>query len=338
MNSLVIQTSFIGDVVLTTPLIAHLATRGAVDVVTTPRGAGVLENHAAIRRIVVWDKRGRDAGMTGLRRIAASVRSTSATDTAWLAQGSVRSALLARLAGYRNRIGFDTSGGRIFYTQRVAWREDQHHAERLLRLAVGPEVDLPGSALLPSLTPGRQEEQAVDHLLASVAESGAPLVALAPGSIWGTKRWPGYPDLARRLAGKARLVVVGSADDASLAAAIVQAAGGAALDATGRLSILGSAELIRRCELLVTNDSSPQHLASAMRTRTLTIYGPTVVEFGFGPLAPGSETVGHPSLYCRPCDRHGPPVCPLGHFRCMRELDAGDMAVRVMRMLSQRGA
>src|SRR5438034_316720 len=80
---------------------------------------------------------------------------------------------------------------------------------------------------------------------------------------------------------------------------------GAAIDATGRLSLLASAELIGRTIALVTNDSAPQHLASAMGTPTITIFGPTVPEFGFGPLAPRSITIGHHQLACRPCDRHG---------------------------------
>jgi heptosyltransferase-2 len=138
--------------------------------------------------------------------------------------------------------------------------------------------------------------------------------------VWPTKRWPHFAELARALAGETRLVVVGGADDAPLAGEISAAAGPDVIDATGRLSLLGSAELIRRCAVLVTNDSAPQHLASAMGTPTVTAFGPTVREFGFGPLAPGSTTIGVSGLACRPCDRHGPTRCPLGHWRCMREL------------------
>src|SRR5690606_28502038 len=117
--------------------------------------------------------------------------------------------------------------------------------------------------------------------------------ALAPGSVWGTKRWPYYPELAARLARHSRIVIVGSADDSEVAAHISRAADAqGVVDATGKLSLLGSAELIGRCDILVTNDSSPQHLASAMATPTVTIFGPTVPAFGFGPLAPHSTTLG----------------------------------------------
>jgi heptosyltransferase-2 len=150
--------------------------------------------------------------------------------------------------------------------------------------------------------------------------------------VWGTKRWPYYPELAGELAGAARVVILGSANDAELATAIVLAAP-SAIDATGQLSLLASAELVRRCAVLVTNDSAPLHLASAMETPTVAIFGPTVPEFGFGPLAPRASVVGHEGLPCRPCDRHGPQRCPLGHFRCMRELTPALVAERVRALL-----
>jgi heptosyltransferase-2 len=84
--------------------------------------------------------------------------------------------------------------------------------------------------------------------------------------------------------------------------------------------LLASTELLARCAGLVTNDSAPQHLASAAGTPTLTIFGPTAAEFGFGPLAPRHATAGHESLDCRPCHAHGPAACPLGHWKCMRDL------------------
>jgi heptosyltransferase II len=92
------------------------------------------------------------------------------------------------------------------------------------------------------------------------------------------------------------------------------------INTVGTLPLLASAELISRAHAIVTNDSAPQHLASAMGTPTLTIFGPTVPEFGFGPIAERHAVAGHESLSCRPCDRHGPQRCPLGHWRCMREL------------------
>lgn len=334
MSSLVVQTSFLGDTVLTTPLLAELARRGPVDVVTTPASAGLLRNHPHVRSVIPYDKRGADRGVFGFLRMTTRLR-RFAYDAAYMAQGSMRSAALALAAGVHRRVGFATSAGRRLYTVKVEYREDLHHAARLLRLAVGQD-ELGATDTTPRLYPGIPERYAVDRLLAfhEVADDGPPLVALAPASVWATKRWPYYADLSRLLADRARIVVLGSAEDRALAEEVRVAAGDGAFSAAGALSLLGSAELIRRCSVLVTNDSAPQHLASAVGTPTLSIFGPTVPQFGFGPLADGSVTMGHDALACRPCDRHGPRRCPLRHWRCMREISAADVAARVFDILS----
>lgn len=336
--AVVIQTSFLGDVVLTTPLIAELARRGPVDVVVTPAGAALLANHPAIRRIIIYDKRGAARGVRGLYRTAREVADGTGTDgsprTAYLAQGSLRSATLAVLAGIAERVGFASSAGRRLYTRRVPYHAEWHHAERVWSLSLPPDAT-PGTraesgALRPRLFPGPAERDIVSALLAAPAGDARPIIALAPGSVWATKRWPAYPELAAALAADYRLVVIGGSDDADLAAAVVAAAPGT-LNATGKLSLLGSAELIARAACLVTNDSAPQHLASAMGTPTVAIFGPTVPAFGFGPMAPGSIVAEHEAMPCRPCDRHGPVTCPLVHFRCMRELSPATVAASARR-------
>jgi len=313
--SVVIQTSFLGDTVLTTPLIAHLAECGAVDVVVTAASAPLLANNPSIRDVIVYDKRGRDRGIGGFVRLARRLRANRYA-SAYLAQGSMRSAALALVAGIDVRIGFETSAGTRLYTSRVPYFENEHHAVRLLRLA-GSE-DLPVAMVRPRLFPGDDERQRVDALLREQGWKGEPFTAVAPGSVWATKRWPQYAELATLLEGT--IVVVGSAADRELATKIRDAAGARVIDCTGVLSLLASAELIGRARVLVTNDSAPLHLASATGTPTVAIFGPTVPEFGFGPLAPRSSVLGVTTLACRPCDRHGPQRCPLGHWRCMREI------------------
>lgn len=325
MRSLVIQTSFIGDVVLTTPLIARLAKDGDVDVITTPPGATLLASHPAVSRLFVYDKRASDKGVLGFLKLAREARGSR---RAFLCQGSTRSGALAFAARCNQRIGFTTSDGRWTYTQRVEYREDWHHARRLLSLGDLPLAtsanDLTSAAIKPSLFPTAEDKSAVDKLL---DHRSRPLIALAPGSAWRTKQWPAYGALAALLAEEYDIAIVGGQSDLAAAGEIkLRVPREQIVDATGKLSLLGSAELIRRSLVLGTNDSSPQHLASAMGTPTVTVFGPTVPEFGFGPLAPGSRTVGNQLLECRPCDRHGPRVCPLGHWRCMNEISPDEVA------------
>ncbi|BAH39195.1 MAG TPA: lipopolysaccharide heptosyltransferase II [Gemmatimonas aurantiaca] len=345
--SAVLQTSFLGDMVLTTPLLERLAREGPVHVVATPANAGVLANHPAVASVIVFDKRRSDAGWRGFARVAARLRAVGAS-RAFLAQGSLRTAALALMARIPVRIGFDRSAGRLLYTRRVHYRAEWHHAARLWSLATA--ADAPHSesapALRPSLYPGATEDAQVDGLLQQAGlDIDTPLIALAPGSVWATKRWPHYPDLAAALlqqlpsaAAGARLVVIGAASDAPLAAAIAERAhatqGPPVIDATGALSLLGSAALLARCRVLVTNDSAPLHLASAMNTPTVALFGPTVPSLGFGPLAERQAVLGV-HLPCRPCHAHGPQQCPLGHWDCMRTM-APDTVLRSVHTLTQR--
>lgn len=320
--ALVLQTSFLGDVVLTTPLLTWLAERGTVDVVATPAGAAILDGHPAVRRVLTYDKRKDDAGLGGLARVARTLRAAR-YDLAYLAQGSWRTAALAALALIPERRGFDRSAGRALCTARVHYRKAEHHARRLLDLAAPADAPMPR----PSLHPSPADHDAARALLASAPFGDAPFVALAPGSAWGTKRWPGYPALVAELPRDVGIVVVGGREDAPHARSIADAAPGRVLDATGKLRILATAALLARARALVTNDSLPQHLASAMDVPTVTIFGPTVPQFGFGPLAARSRVAEQDGdLPCRPCSNHGPPACPLAHWACMRRIEPAQVA------------
>ncbi len=334
MVSAVLQTSFLGDMILTTPLLARLAERGRVVVVATPANAALLTNHPAVSDVIVFDKRGADRGVGGVLRVARALRATGA-ERAYIAQGSMRTAALARLAGIRERVGFETSPGRVLYSARVPFRRELHHAQRLWQLASARD-DASAPRVRPSLFPSHGDRMSVSRLLeAHAIDATTPFVVLAPGSVWATKRWPSFDALAAALAlhpalQEHRVVVIGAAGDAPLARAIGEslAAAGAppAVDATGKLSLLGSAALLSRARGLVTNDSAPLHLASAMDTPTVALFGPTIPAFGFGPLASRTSVFEQTTLECRPCHAHGPQRCPLEHWRCMRDSSADQVA------------
>lgn len=310
---LVIQTAFLGDVVLTTGLLNHLAERfGPVDVVSTPAALPLVETHPAVRQAIGYDKRGADRGPSGVLRLARRLREARYA-RAYLPHRSLRSAVVARLAGIPERIGFAGSPGAWSYTRSVPRPGTGHDAERILALAE------PAAGTLAEVTLGITPEDrrlADDWLLARGIRNG--FVALAPGSIWATKRWPGYARLAG-LEGRA-IVIVGGPEDRVLAESVAMAAPGRAHVAAGELTLRASAALLERAAVLVTNDSAPLHLATAVGTRIVAIFGPTVPAFGFGPRGAGDRIVEHHDLNCRPCSTHGPQVCPLGHHRCMQDI------------------
>lgn len=325
MPTLVIQTAFLGDVVLTTPLLSALAAQhGAVDVVTTPLGAPLLETHPAVRRVFPYDKRGADRGWDGLRGLGKRLRDEH-YDRAYLPHRSLRTAALALLARIPTRVGFK-GGWSFLYTEARPKPRTGHETDRLLALANGPSGVYP-----PHLRPTAEDEQLAAGLIRG------DFVALAPGSIWGSKRWPYFSALAVSLAKRVPVVVVGGKDDAALGDEIVKAVEGGrgrarAVNACGALTLRQSAALVGQARLLVTNDSAPLHLATAMGTPVVALFGPTVTEFGFGPLRAGDVALGIDGLECRPCSSHGPPACPLGHHRCMRDLTVAAVLTAIEEM------
>ena len=323
--TLVIQTAFLGDVVLTIPLLQALAERhGPVDVVTTPAAAALIETHPAVRRAVRWDKNGKAGpGAWGLGRALQG----EGYARVYLPHRSVRSALVAKLTGAPERVGFADAPllSRFLYTRTEPRDTTQHESVRLLGL-LGPETRGPGPDWRMSLTDS-DRATAREWMTANGIAPG--FVAMAPGSIWGTKRWPYYPALAKLL--DRPVVAIGGPEDAALGEAIV-AASPRARSAIGRLSLRQSAALIKEAALLVTNDSAPLHLATAVGTPILAIFGPTVPAFGYGPIRP-RDRVAEIALDCRPCSPHGPQVCPLGHHKCMREQSAEAIASAIRAML-----
>jgi len=330
LTSLVIQTAFLGDVVLTTPLLEVLAARhGPVDVVTTPAAAALIETHPAVRRVIPYDKKGRDRGLGGLFRLARALR-TEQYECAYLPHRSLRTALAAWLARIPQRVGFE-DGWQSLYTDVRRRATQGHEIDRVLALA-----DVAVHHARPALHVTLADRAATEGFL---REHGIRerFVALAPGSIWGSKRWPYYRELAERLAAQAGIVIVGGLDDAGLAAEITAAvarSGGRAASGCGRLTVRQSVEAIRRAAVLVTNDSAPLHFAQAVDTPTVAIFGSTAPTFGFGPRGPRDRVVQLDGLPCRPCSAHGPPSCPLEHHLCMKSLSVQD----VLKAIEETGA
>jgi heptosyltransferase II len=321
----VVQTAFPGDVVLTLPLVQQLREMfpdAFTGFVAIPGTADLLDNHPAVSERIVFDKRGADRGIGGIFRFAKSLRVRN-FDVAIVPHRSLRSALVVFLAGIPRRIGFTRSAGRVLLTDVVDYDESAHEIDRNLSL-LGPLGGGGNRQCMPSLYPDYAAVDKVDQFLRAWRAgggSGEPLIAIAPGSVWATKRWP-----AEKYAGLGKLllragygvVLIGSSDDRALCAGLMNSIGSPdVLNGAGEFSLLESAELIRRCRLIVSNDSAPVHLAGAMRVPVVAIYGATVPRFGFAPRGKQDAIVEREGLACRPCGIHGGQRCPIGTFECM---------------------
>ncbi len=311
-RAVVLQTAHLGDVVLSIPLLRRLAERhGPVDVVTTPAAAPLLAGQPAVQSVIPFDKHGTDAGLPGLLRLAGRLRAPGYR-VAWLPHRSVRSGLAVWLAGIPERVGFAGSPGRWCYTRRVPLPGDGHQTSRLAALAGTAPEPAPWFAVPPD------DQAAADAWLAAHGIVGR-FAVLAPGARWGTKRWPGFGELAAAL--PLPVVVIGGPEDQALAAAVAALAPAPAASAVG-LGLGPVAGLIARSAVVVSNDSVALHLAGGLGRPAVALFGPTVPAFGFGPLGAADAIVEHPGLPCRPCSPHGPATCPLGHHRCLRDLGA----------------
>ncbi|MCH7549382.1 MAG: glycosyltransferase family 9 protein [Candidatus Krumholzibacteriota bacterium] len=311
MNVILIRFSSLGDCVLLCPLAAHLARAGArVTVVTKRTYVEIFAAATGVNRILALDA---GAGLRGLAQIAGSLRNDA--DIVIDAHNNWRSRALCGMLGgtsirfekhYRSRLG-------LIVFKRA--REVPTMLERYAHLAeiLGHETRLaPGGLTIPASIVRRCDER-----LGSVT---ANMVAVAPGSRWPMKRWPvdRYLELARRIiaGGKRRIVLVGDADDAELCRVFLTTLGDSVVDATGSASILETAGYISRASGFVGNDSGLMHLAEAVGTPVVGLFGPTVRAFGYYPALPGSAAIER-QLSCRPCSRNGAVPCPRGTQECM---------------------
>ncbi|MDT8324553.1 MAG: glycosyltransferase family 9 protein [Bacteroidota bacterium] len=325
---LIIQTAFAGDLILTTPLVAATAERfpdAAIDVLCIPGTAGLLNGNPHVRDVITYDKRKRDPGLPAMMRRLAR----TGYDLCLSPHRSFRSALLARATGAPRRVAFDRTAAAWLYTHIVPYDTGAHEVDRNCSLLSALGI-LSSPCGRPALYPSRGDRAAADAVLGR--RDDRPLLCLAPGSVWATKRWTeeGFTALGRAFADRFRIVLVGGPGDAALCTRIADTLPEGTVDTAGRLSFLASAALIGSARVLVSNDSAPVHIASAMGTPVVEIFGATVPGFGFTPRGVAHRLVQRDDLSCKPCAIHGGAQCPIKTFECMRGL-APDMVIRAVR-------
>ena len=319
---LVVQTSFLGDVVLTTPLITALRQQVAprrLAVLVRPEAAPLVADHPDVDDVLLDDKRGRDGGPFGLLRTARRLR-REGFDLAVSPHRSLRTALLLAAARIPRRVGFRESRGAFLYHVRVPRVRRQHDVERNLAL-VAPFGAVPAHPALHLPVTVAAAERAA----ALVPPGAGPLVGVAPGSVWATKRWTpeGFAAVVAALSAEgARCVLLGGPDDVGLAEDIRDRTGGRATVLAGRTDLATLVALVDRLALLVANDSAPMHVACARGVPVVAVFCATTPALGYGPYGPHARVV-EADIACRPCARHGGRRCPRGTEDCMRLVTAG---------------
>ncbi|QDK45106.1 glycosyltransferase family 9 protein [Bdellovibrio sp. ZAP7] len=149
-------------------------------------------------------------------------------------------------------------------------------------------------------------------------------ILMFPGSVWATKRWTkeGFIDTGKSLQSQGyQVYVMGGPGEEKLAEEVSEAIPGS-LCIAGKTSILESTQIIARARLLVGNDSAASHMAAACETPLISVFGPTVLRFGFRPWSASTYIAQKENLPCRPCGKHGHQKCPIKTHVCMTHLPA----------------
>jgi len=339
-NVLVLQTSFLGDMVLTLPLITEIRRRFPVkklSLMCTPLGKELLQDHPAIDEIIVDDKKRQHRGWRGLQNQAAVLRQRQFT-IALTPHKSARTAYLLYKANIPQRIGFHQSKGWFLFHHRAERDPSRHDVERNLSILEPLGVRVQDCARGLDLVPPPEVQNSVARKLRDLGvDAGKTTIGVNPGSVWPTKRWrmEGFAEFIGLAHARfdCQVLLFGGPEDADIVARLLERCGGAAVNLAGKFSLRELPAAIGRCQLFVTNDSGPMHIAVACKVPTVAIFCATTPDLGFYPYT-GNAVVIQKQLACRPCTSHGGRRCPLAHENCIRQIRPQTVLAAVEKLLN----
>lgn len=315
---LVIQTAFIGDVVLATSLIENLHQQFPevkIDILVRKGNESLFQSHPFLNQVLVWDKKNNKyQNWVGL---LFKIRS-SQYDLVLNAQRFAATGAWTAFSKAKIKIGFDKNPFSFLFTHSVLHQfseKGQHEIDRNHQLLSSLFLT---KVAMPKLYPTASDELAVSSY------QQTPYLCIAPASVWFTKQFSieKWVDLINELPFKGPIYLIGGPGDKLLCDQILQKINRKlVVNLAGRLSFLASAALQKKAVLNYVNDSAPMHFASAVNAPVVAVYCSTLPNFGFGPLSDGSFIVQtNEALACRPCGIHGKKQCPLKHFDCAKTI------------------
>ncbi len=309
---LIIQTAFIGDVILATPLIEslNLSFPGTkIDFLLRKGNEGLFEGHPILREVLIWDKSNK---YPSLLNNLGKVRSRK-YDLIVNVQRFFSTGLISFFSGANSIVGFSQNPFSFVYSNKVEFstKPGLHEVDRNLSLI--EYIEGINKSKMPRLYPS-----ADDHKRSFELVSQQRFITISPGSVWFTKQipisiWSAFVDILPK---DIAVVFLGGKDDSKMVSKIMDGKESDYIDLCGRTTFLESASIMKRAILNYSNDSAPLHIASAVNAPSCAVYGSTIPEFGFGPLSEWNRALEVKDLDCRPCGLHGKRSCPEGHFKC----------------------
>jgi heptosyltransferase-2 len=327
---LIIQTAFLGDVILTLSIVQVLNKHKPalqIDFLCIPETADILKNNPNINDVILYDKR-QHKGLSKLFRLTGKLKKNN-YDLIISPHRSARSALITYFTSPKYSITFDTSAFASLYKIKIPYRKDIHEIQRNLSLLEPLGIN-ETQILKPDIYIGQQERKKIDEIFEqNNVKSNDKIISIAPGSVWFTKRFPKekFLNLIKHLNQEIKIILIGGKDDIEIGEYLKSNYTDANLiNLIGKLGILESAEVIRRSQILVTNDSAPLHIGNSVETDVYAIFGSTIPQFGFYPYGKTDMIFEVNGLACRPCGIHGRNACPLGTLECMMAIDEKNIA------------
>lgn len=318
-NILIIQTAFIGDVILATALVESIAEKhpeAKIDFILRKGNEGILKDHPNLNSVIIWNKG--ENKYRNLKKMISELR-TKEYDLLINLQRFASSGYLSWRAKAKMKVGFKKNPFSFCYKYKSVHKigDGTHEIERNQVL-----LENVGSYSLkkPRLYPSELANQKAVEI-----RGEAKLIVMAPSSVWFTKQLPKnkWIELIKSQSPETQVVLIGAkADREYLGQIVAESKSDTIRNMAGELDLLESTALIKVADMTHVNDSAPLHLASSVNAAVTAYFCSTIPDFGFGPLSDDNRIVQiKANLDCRPCGLHGKKECPKGHFDCGQKID-----------------
>lgn len=343
-SQLVIQTAFLGDLILSIPLFKQIKSKYPDDRLILVCKTG-LGDYFLKEKIVdqVFEIKKNDRG--SYQKTIADLNQLN-VDNLFCVHRSVRSQLFSFQIKAKRKIAFKSFLGRFIFNDLVDFKKTWPEALRQLYILTTTD-DQMASVLNQQDWAYLNKPDAGGHLLPIPAALQGQLnlasdyvfskkIAIFPGSVWATKKWTeeGFAKTANHFNDQGyQVFLMGGPDEKELCLKI-QTQTPRSQVLAGSLSIADSVKFIQTCALVIANDSAPTHMAACQGIPVVSIFGPTVLEMGFRPWSSNAVIVENNNLDCRPCGKHGHQQCPLGHHHCMKQIAANTVIDAGLRLIS----
>jgi len=323
---LVIQTAFIGDVVLATGIIEKLRQffpSAQIDFLVRKGNEGLLADHPFLNEVLIWEKNKSKYGH--LLQLLKKIRTTR-YDKVINVQRYATTGFLTAFSKAKETIGFDKNPMSFLFSKKIkhAFKEGTHEIERNHALISAFTDALPAK---PKLYPSEKDKAKIKGY------TGKKYLCIAPSSVWFTKQYPKekWISFIDQLPPVYNIYLLGAPSDKALCEEIrKKALHPFVINLAGHLNFLQSAALMEGAVINYVNDSAPMHFASAVNAAVVAVYCSTVPAFGYAPLSDKNFIIEvHEQLSCRPCGLHGYKACPQGHFKCAVDIQ-DDQLIQVL--------